>query len=86
MKTTLICDLFLKENNPRNSEGSFFRAPTGEILFSDDDGASFYLSRKSFLGYHITINQWHGLETLKFLWMNHNKNQLCTRVGAKLIF
>jgi hypothetical protein len=34
MKTNLVCDLFPKENNPRNSEGSFLRAPTGEILFA----------------------------------------------------
>lgn len=34
MKTRLVCDLFPKENNPRNSEGSFLRAPTGEILFA----------------------------------------------------
>lgn len=34
MKKTLVCDLFPKENNPRNSEGSFLRATTGEILFA----------------------------------------------------
>jgi len=34
METNLVCDLFPKENNPRNSEGSFLRAPNGEILFA----------------------------------------------------
>ncbi len=30
----LVCDLPPKENNPRNSEGAFLRAPNGEILFA----------------------------------------------------
>ncbi len=30
----LVCDLPPKENNPRNSEGAFLRAPDGEILFA----------------------------------------------------
>ncbi|MBQ8496079.1 MAG: exo-alpha-sialidase [Clostridia bacterium] len=30
----LVCDLPPKENNPRNSEGVFLRAPNGDILFA----------------------------------------------------
>ena len=34
MKVRLVCDLPPSEGNPRNSEGSFLRAPSGEILFA----------------------------------------------------
>lgn len=34
MNTALVCDIAPKENNPRNSEGSFLRAPNGDILFA----------------------------------------------------
>lgn len=34
MKVRLVCDLPPKEGNPRNSEGAFLRAPSGEILFA----------------------------------------------------
>lgn len=34
MKTKLVCDLGPKAGNPRNSEGSFLRAPNGDILFA----------------------------------------------------
>ena len=34
MNVRLVCDLPPSENNPRNSEGAFLRAPSGEILFA----------------------------------------------------
>ena len=34
MNVKLVADIFPKENNPRNSEGAFLRAPNGEILFA----------------------------------------------------
>lgn len=34
MKVRLVCDLPPRDGNPRNSEGAFLRAPSGEILFA----------------------------------------------------
>lgn len=34
MNVKLVCDIAPKAGNPRNSEGSFLRAPNGEILFA----------------------------------------------------
>ena len=34
LKENLVLDLGPSENNPRNSEGSFLRAPDGAILFA----------------------------------------------------
>ena len=34
MNVRLVCNLPPSENNPRNSEGAFLRAPSGEILFA----------------------------------------------------
>ena len=34
LKPKLVCDIAPKENNIRNSEGSFLKAPNGDILFA----------------------------------------------------